>query len=461
MTNSKASMSRWVVAGAVGLSAWLSLAGCGGGNMGGGLTGSGGSGGSTGTGAGGTSMPVESPNPPPESSVEARNGLVIFDETRIHDVKLYLSQADWDKILADPSGDDPRAATLTVDGVTIGNISVRPSGESSRVAGNEKISLRVDFDTYEKKKLGGFDSIKLSGSWDDPFVARDRLAYWVYSQFMPSPREVPARLWVNGQPRGVYEIEEIWGKESLKPHFPDDSGTLYRLRGVAGQDPFAYKGDDPALYIPIPWDAKGNHMPEEHLVIGQALAALNATPSRLEEAFDVQNLLTYFAVSAVLSNTDGFLSGFEVDDFFEYHDPTTGKFVMLPWDPDNTFGSINDLPTRPMFDNYDKSTLTLQIRDTALRDRFFTRIEEVMAQLPAEVIQQKADAIADQIRPDVHADNLKMYPTDSFEWSIGYVKDFISARYASLREQIQTMRATPAAGTTTDPGAGAAAGTGP
>lgn len=389
-------------------------------------------------GTGGTGAPPPT-TAPPESAIEERLGLVIFDDTRIHTVNLFMTEEDWKSILDDSRGDEPRRATVTIDGVTITNAGVRPSGESSRVPGNTKMSMRIDFDAFEKKKLGGFDTIKVSGSWDDPFVARDRLAYWCYRQFLPSPREVPGQLYVNGQPRGVYEIEEVWGKESLKPRFADASGTLYRIRGLAGMDPYAYRGPDPALYVPLPWDAKGNHVTEEHLVIGKALEALNATPTRLEEAFDVENVLTYFALSALLSNTDGFLSGFEVDDHYQYHDPTTGRFVMLPWDADNTFGSINDLPTRDMFEFYDRSILTKLIRDTPLRDRFFAKVEDVMQRLPAAAIQAQADLIANQIREGVKADKWKMYPTDHFEWSIGYIKDFIAARYAALDQQMTTL----------------------
>ena len=76
-------------------------------------------------------------------------------------------------------------------------------------------------------------------------------------------------------------------------------------------------------------------------------------PARIGEVMDVDTLLTYFAASAILSNTDGFTGPFEVDDHFQYLDPTTGRFVILPWDPDNTFGSINDLPDADIFLNYD------------------------------------------------------------------------------------------------------------
>ncbi len=396
-----------------------------------------------GSGGQGGSMAAEPTMAPAESSLEDRAKLTVFDDRRVHDIKLFLSAEDWQSILDDSSGDKPRVATVFLDGVVIANAGVRPSGESSRVPGNKKISMRVDFDAFDKtKKFGGFDSIKLTGSWDDPFVIRDQLAYWYYRQFMPAPREVSAQLWVNGQTRGAYEIEEVWSKESLKPHFADASGTLYRIRGEAGRDPYAFVGLDPSLYVPLPWDAKGKHPPDAHLVIGQALRILKEEPGRWNEALDIENMLTYFAVSAVLSNTDGFGSAFEIDDAFMYHDPTTKRFFMLPWDPDNTFGSINDPATRDIFDNFDRCILTRFIKTTLL-DRYYAKLDEVMRRMPVEMVHAQIDRMAAQIRPVVQADNLKMYPTAHFEWSSMYIKDFVTARYASVRQQIAATTMSP------------------
>jgi len=49
--------------------------------------------------------------------------------------------------------------------------------------------------------------------------------------------------------------------------------------------------------------------------------------------------------------------------------------------------------------------------------------------------------MAGQIRQVVHGDTLKMYPTEHFEWSLGYVKEFVTARYASVRQQIAPPQA--------------------
>ena len=192
------------------------------------------------------------PIPPNESTPEERDALVIFDDAHIHEVKLEMSPEDWASILADSRGDELRHADVSIDGVVILNVGVRPAGESSRVPGNAKMSMRIEFDAFEAKKMGGFDELKLSGSWDDPFIIRDRLAYWVYRQVMPAPREVPTRLSVNGEDRGIFEIEEVWDKQSLEERFANPDGPLYRIRGLTNLDPYEYRGTDPAAYVPLP-----------------------------------------------------------------------------------------------------------------------------------------------------------------------------------------------------------------
>jgi spore coat protein CotH len=401
---------------------------------------------------GGTSQPggatgaphTETNVAPPESPPDQQANVAFFDDGRMHEVRLWMSDDDFTSILEDSRGDDMRSATFSIDGVVMAHVGVRPSGESSRVPGNQKMSMRVEFDAFDKgKKMGGVDEIKLSGSWDDPFIVRDRLAYWVYRQVMPAPRETAAQVWVNGQPRGVFEIEEVWGKEALASRFADPTGPMYRLRGLTNTDPYAYNGDDPAAYVPLPWDPVGRSMldPTVDTVIAPALQAVATGPDGLASVMDVDQLLTYFAVSAIVSNTDGFTGPFEVDDHYQYRDPTTGKFVILPWDPDNTFGSINDLPDADIFLNYERCVITRMIAGGPLQEAFFAKLEDVMNRVPADAVKGQAGAIVSQIGDAAKYDTVKMYPTESFVWSLGYVKDWTDARYASIATQIATKRA--------------------
>jgi len=396
----------------------------------------------------GTAVPQPEPNtPPPESPPAQQSAVAFFDDTRVHEVRLWMSDDDFTSILQDSRGDDMRNATFSIDGVVMANVGVRPSGESSRVPGNQKMSMRVQFDAFAMgKKMGGVDEIKLSGSWDDPFIVRDRLAYWVYRQVMPAPRETAAQVWVNGQPRGVFEIEEVWGKEALMARSLDTSGPVYRLRGLTNTDPYEYKGADPAAYVPLPWDPVGRSMidPAADAVIGPALAVgAESDPASLGTVMDVDALLTYFAVSAILSNTDGFTGPLEVDDHYQRYDVPTGRFFILPWDPDNTFGSLNDPPDADIFLNYQRCIVTRMIAGGPLQEQFFTKLEDVMSRVPVDSIKSQADTIVAQIADAATYDETKMYPTSSFVWSLGYVKDFITARYASIPDQIATKRGAP------------------
>ncbi len=398
---------------------------------------------------GGGSRPQVEPNvAPAESSAEQQATVMFFDEGTIHQVRLWMSDEDFTSILQDTRGDEMRSATFSIDGVVMARVGVRPSGESSRVPGNQKMSMRIEFDAIDAgKRMGGVDEIKLSGSWDDPFIVRDRLAYWVYRQVMPAPRETAAQVWINGQPRGIFELEEVWGKEALASRFADPNGPLYRIRGLTNTDPYEYKGADPAAYVPLPWDPVGRAMPDPaDAVIGAALQMVAGDPAGIGGVMDVDALLTYFAASAIVSNTDGFTGPFEVDDHFQYFDPATGRFFILPWDPDNTFGSINDLPDADIFLNYERCVITRMIAGGPLQEPFFARLEDVMSRVPAQAIKDQADAIVGQIGPAAMYDETKMYPTESFVWSLGYVKDWTAARYDSIRAQIAAKRAAGAGG---------------
>jgi hypothetical protein len=378
----------------------------------------------------------------PESSPEEQAAVVIFDDNRVHDVRIEMAPEDWRSIIDDSRGDEWRRAKLFIDGVIMADVGVRPSGESSRIPGNPKMSMRVQFDAFrEGKKLGGFDNFTLTGSWDDPFLARDRLAYWCFRQMMPAPREVAAQLAVNGELRGSYEIEERWDRDSLQTYFEKPFGPLYRMRGVIGLDPYEYKGLDPAVYVPMPWDPVGDHPEDDHSVIGNMLRVMTEDPANLGQVMDVDMMLNYFAGNALLANTDGFTGELEVDDHYQYRDPVSGHFMMLPWDPDNTFGSINDPPERDIFQNFSKSALTRLVRDSDLRNAFFAKLEAWMSKIPLEAINAQTDRIHGQIRDTVAKDMLKQYPTDHFDWSVTYIKDFIAKRYASVRAQIATYRA--------------------
>ena len=56
--------------------------------------------------------------------------------------------------------------------------------------------------------------------------------------------------------------------------------------------------------------------------------------------------------------------------------------------------------------------------------------------MPASAVQAQADAIYAQIKDVAHEDPIKMFPNETFDWNLGYIKDFLTARYASIQSQL-------------------------
>jgi hypothetical protein len=77
------------------------------------------------------------------------------------------------------------------------------------------------------------------------------------------------------------------------------------------------------------------------------------------------------------------------------------------------------------------------VRDTpALRARYKAKLDEVMREVSVTTLETRVDFIFGQIRQAAYEDPYKMYPNDHFDFSLGYIKDFAAARWASVSRQI-------------------------
>jgi hypothetical protein len=362
----------------------------------------------------------------------------LFDDTVIHQITLTMAPEDWQSIIDDSRGDEWRHATIVYDGVTVEQVGVRPSGESSRFKGNVKMAVRVKFDAFPTTgPFGGVEEINIKGEFDDGSMMRERLALFVYRALGPTSAVAHGRMVVNGDLRGLFTIRQIWDAQSIQEHFTAPVGPLYRLRPPNGVDPYVFKGADSTLYVPMPWEPHINHAVRGDDVVGGALAALPAGAAGMEQVFDKDTLLSYLAASALVMNTDGFMGVYGYADHFQYFDPPTGRFFILPWDPDNTFSSQGEKPTRGIYDRFDGNSLAKVVHASAdLRAQYQAKIAAAMAKVPVEAVQAEADRIYDQIHDTAFEDPVKLFTNGTVEWSHTYVKDFVAQRYAYLRQAL-------------------------
>jgi spore coat protein CotH len=360
----------------------------------------------------------------------------VHDDTRVHQAELTMSADDWQSIIDDSRGDTLRHASLSYDGVVVDDVGVHPSGESSRIPGNQKQSIRVKFDAFGHGKFAGLKEINIKGEYDDHSMMRERLAYFVFRAMLPTPQAAHVRLVVNGQLRGLYTIREVWDADSIGPHFTQPLGPLYRVRGIVGTDPYAYLGTATSAYVPLPWEPHVDKPARADDVIPTMLDVVNNNAPMLDGVVDVEDLLGYLAASAVVMVTDGFVGDHGVSDHFQYFDPQSGKFFILPWDPDNTFSSQNEAPDRSITQSFDHTALSRLVSDNSdLRARYVAKIGAVMSTVSMTALQAEADAIYQQIQQTAYEDPFKIFSNSDFDWSEGYIKDFVAQRYASLQAQ--------------------------
>jgi spore coat protein CotH len=397
-----------------------------------GVGGCGGSGGGQGAlgGEGGTS-PTDNLSHRPDPAV------ALFDESRLHDVSLTMTPEDWQSIIDDSRGDEWRHAAVTYDGVNLEDAGVRPAGESSRFPGNQKMSIRIKFNAFDGRgSFGGYEDVNVKGEYDDPSMMRERLALFVFGTFMPAPKAAHTRLTVNGQLRGLFTLREDWDETSIAEHFSQPAGPLYRIRPPLGVDPYANLGADPASYVPLPWERHIKKTTQGDEVVPAFVQAL-ANPAALETVADVDDLIAYLAAAAILMTTDGLVGSSGASDHFEYFDPQSGKFFVLPWDPDNTFGSQGETPEKLIYSKLGRNALTTIVRDrTDLRARYDAKIADEMAALPIATLQAKVDEVYAQIKDAGHEDPNKIFDNGTFDWNLTDVKDFAAARYANLQMQL-------------------------
>ena len=182
------------------------------------------------------------------------------------------------------------------------DVGVRPSGESSRVPGNQKMSMRIQFDAFDTgKKMGGVDEIKLSGSWDDPFIVPRPAG--VLGLSAGDARPARDRRPGLGQRPAARRLRDRGGlgqggahvalsgsvRPALPPAGPDQRGSVRVQRRRPGGVRAAALGSG----------RRSTADPAADVVIGAALQVVAESPTRIGDVFDVDALLTYFAVSAI------------------------------------------------------------------------------------------------------------------------------------------------------------------
>ncbi len=302
------------------------------------------------------------------------------------DSELAKLQADYDLYSAQGSKSpiyrmaDLSVTIITPEGVTavykIPQVGVRMKGNTSRTDFYSReegiynhIHLKLSFqETFDKPEYYGNDCLswgstdrdarkdrtfatleKLELRWNkcvDTTYLKELYVYDLYrSQGVLAPMTNLSQLTWAGLNMGVYTINEPVDKVFLQRYLPDAAlgGDLYKCgwssRGadLTKVDSIGIEDEDRSIFFS--YDLKTNKKSSTHAALTNLITQLNqenVSKEDLEKLLDMDNFLSFAAVSWLLGNPDDYRNN--CNNYYIYFRRNDGKAIFIPYDYDRCLG---------------------------------------------------------------------------------------------------------------------------
>lgn len=366
----------------------------------------------------------------------------VFDPARVLQVDLVLEPTDWDALRTQTrdfwdtlGGDDCQSApfddpftwfpaAVTLDGEELPDVAVRKKGFLGSLS-STKPALKIDFGEFGGTATwSGVERLTLNNALSDPSYVRQCLGYGFFRDAgMPASRCAFARVTVNGDDLGLYVNVEPVKKELIGRFFDDPGGNLYE--GTLSDFREGWTGT---------LEKKSNEEEDDWSDIDALVAALEAPDDRLLETLeplvDVDAFLTHQAAEVLTTHLDGYANN--TNNFYLYHDPTSGRFYFLPWGIDEILRPPEELEGYPA-SVYASGILAWRLYGfPEIRDRYVTRLRALLAGPWNEVtLLERVDQMEALLLPEVGEEDARTLAT-----AIDEVRSAVQGRRAAIEEEI-------------------------
>jgi len=331
---------------------------------------------------------------------------------------------------------DPRSA------FALPYVGLRLKGRGSFHPIDRKPAFKIRFDTYiGSQRFLGLRRLTLNNLEQDPSMLRERLAFHVFRRAgIPAPLCNSARVFVNGDYYGLYTNVQTLDQAFLETHFAPARGNLY--------DTSDYLVDLEPRFKAM-FQLKTNRAENRTGDLDALLAAVGGPTAGLSDEaasiVDLDQWLAVGAVQAVIADWDGYFGG--TNNYELYHDLRRGRFVLLPWGCDQTFGFAEGhfkfLTHRIDGRRTQRTNGLLFRRCKESRDcyeRYLRHVERALGLWEGLGLSAEMDRILAQIRPSVYEDKRRPYSIADFEQSVQDVRVFLSERGPIVRRQLERLR---------------------
>jgi CotH kinase protein len=367
----------------------------------------------------------------------------------IQEVRLELSQKNWDVILDSLKKANPEArlaGTVWVNNTRFDSAGIRFKGNSSyfrtRKDTYKKLpfNIRLDYKIKTQKIAGQNNSVRLSNAFLDPSFIRDPLAYDLIRKYMPAPQCNFAKLKVNGKFYGLYVNTEAIDAAFIKKHYGSTNGYLVKCDPdswqkvksqpscPAGENAsLAYLNDNPGCYDRFYEVDK----PEAWQPMMQLIKTLNKTPDKIENVLNVDQTLWMLALNNAIVNLDSY-NGALSHNYYIWFDSTGVGHPMI-WDLNMAFGgwrrnlAFKDMTDvelaeyNPLaeIDNPKRPLISKLLRNPLYKKIYLAHLRTVTTeQLKSGYWNTRAQSMIREIDPWVKLDSLKLYSYTNFQQAL-------------------------------------------
>ncbi len=395
----------------------------------------------------------------------------LFDDSTLPEIRITIDPDSLNEILDDENQQSDHEFhakfSITKDGVTetVDSVGFRLRGNTSRAS--DKKSFKVSFDTFiDGREYRGLDKMNINGEHNDPTIMRAKLSWDIFEKMeVKAPRSNHVAFYINDVFYGLYLNVEHIDNEFLKKEFDGDSGNLYKCLYPAD---LSYRGpnsDDYSEYEEFgrrPYDLKTNEEENDYSGLASFIEFLNNSndqdfEEQVHDYMDVDATLRWMAIDVLTGNWDNY--SFNKNNFYLYHSPDDGRFVVIPYDYDNTLGVDffgidwgirniynwgNQHENRPLtnrllgsqkFKDWFSYYLNETIETVFNQDSLFPEIDRMKAMIQTSA---EADTFRTKDWPALDFENYDKSFTQALGGHVPYgLKPFITQRTNSALNQLQ------------------------
>ena len=293
----------------------------------------------------------------------------------------FIADTDYNDIINDPTAEIDRRAVLAYAGTVYDNVLVNIRGAGSQTS--PKPSWKFEMAQNHDLDMPGLlvepvDEFAMQADFGDHSHGRSLLAWDSYGLAGAINTQIfPVRTQRNAQFQGLYNYLDLF------------DGTWRDREGYA--DAQFYKASHGAFDETRPLveyrfekknPADGDFGPIRAFLDGVELTGTAQRNYLLANA-DIPQMINFAAVTAIVAHVDS-----STKNFYLSQDPVTGRWSVLPWDLDHTFGfgccSVNSTFVTPA-EPGDQTSLLMRalLAVPQWRDMYFRRLRTLVDQVLA------------------------------------------------------------------------------